>query len=64
MGKPAPQLRVGEQRGFADDVNCDIERKPADECHAVRPSELIVGTAALLPAAIKIAREMKEKKSA
>ena len=46
---------------FADDVNCDLDRKPPKTEHAVRPSEILLGTAALLPAAVKIGKEMKER---
>lgn len=38
---------------FPDDVNCDVEPRASTEASGVRPSELLIGTAALLPAAIK-----------
>ena len=46
---------------FPDDVNCDVEPVAPREEGGVRPSDLIVGTAALLPAAIKIAKEIRQK---
>ena len=46
---------------FPDGVNCDIDRKPATEEHPVRVSELLIGTAALLPAAIAIGRDVKSQ---
>jgi membrane protein len=48
-------------RPFPDDVNCDIERTPASDERAVRPSELLIGAAALLPAAVKVVREVKKQ---
>lgn len=48
-------------RVFPEGVNCDVEHKPAPEHAGVRASELIIGTAALLPAAIKIAKDIKKK---
>lgn len=48
-------------RAFDDGVNCDIEPRPATEQPRLRPSDLIIGTAALLPAAVKIAKDMKTK---
>jgi hypothetical protein len=49
-----------------DDVNCDIDRAPAPGHVAPRASDLIIGTAALAPAAIAIARKVRDglKKSA
>ena len=41
---------------FPDDVNCDLDRRLAKEAHGVRPSELIIGAAALLPVALRIRR--------
>jgi membrane protein len=51
---------------FPDGVNCDLDRVIPKEEHAVRPSELLIGAAALvpvalLPAALKVRRELKEK---
>lgn len=48
-------------RPFPDGVNCDIDRKTATEDHPVRVSELLIGTAALLPAAIKIGLDVKNQ---
>jgi hypothetical protein len=51
-------------RPFADDVNCDLDRKPlpGDE-PGLRPSELIIGAAVLLPVAVKITKELSRKVS-
>ncbi len=46
---------------FPEDVNCDLERAPRREERAVRPSDLLIGAAALLPAAIKVARDVKQR---
>lgn len=46
---------------FPDGVNCDLDREALKEESTVRPSDLIIGTAVLLPAAIKIGKEIKEK---
>ena len=52
-------------RAFPEDVNCDVEPAPRSEAgggqRAVRPSQLLIGTAALLPAAIKLARDVRQK---
>jgi membrane protein len=45
---------------FPDGVNCDIDRATPREPE-IRASDLLIGTAALLPAAIKIGREIKKK---
>ncbi len=45
---------------FPDDVNCDLDRA-APRGPKVRPSDVIIGTAALLPAAIKIGRDIRKK---
>ena len=46
---------------FADGVNCDVEpTRPARES-GIRPSDLLIGTAALLPAAMKVAKGVKHK---
>jgi membrane protein len=45
---------------FPEGVNCDVEPGPARE-NGVRPSELLIGTAALLPAAIRIAKEIRQR---
>lgn len=49
---------------FPEGVNCDIDRKRAANSHHVRVSDLIIGTAALLPAALKIGRDVKNQISA
>jgi membrane protein len=46
---------------FPNDVNCDVEPRPSKESAGLRPSELLIGTAALIPAAIKIAKEISQK---
>jgi membrane protein len=47
---------------FEGDVNCDLDRgKTPHRDERVRPSDLIIGTAVLLPAAVKVAREVKKK---
>jgi membrane protein len=46
---------------FPDDVNCDLDRQPRREEHGVRPSDLIIGAAVLLPAALKIGKEIRDK---
>jgi membrane protein len=46
---------------FADGVNCDLDRKPAAEEHGLRASDLLLGTAALLPAAIKVGRDVRKQ---
>jgi membrane protein len=48
-----------------DDVNCDIDRQPNLEAsrfrNGFRASDLIIGAAALLPAALKVGRDVKRK---
>jgi membrane protein len=47
---------------FSDSVNCDIERPSAPQpSEGLRPSTLLIGTAALLPAAVKVGLEVKRK---
>jgi membrane protein len=47
---------------FSDDVNCDVDRpKRQPEPERVRTSDLLIGTVLLLPAALKIGREMKKR---
>jgi hypothetical protein len=46
---------------FPDDVNCDLDRRAARDEHGVRPSDLIIGAAVLLPAALKIGKELRDK---
>jgi membrane protein len=45
---------------FPDDVNCDLDRILPDAEPSVRASDLIIGTAALMPAALKIVREVRD----
>ena len=46
---------------FPDGVNCDIESGQKSGHRTVRPSDILIGTAALLPAAIKIGRDVKKQ---
>ncbi len=46
---------------FPEGVNCDIESGRKPEEHAVRLSDLLIGTAVLLPAAIKVGKEVKKR---
>jgi membrane protein len=46
---------------FPDGVNCDIDRKPPVKERHLRLSDLIIGTAALLPAALKIGRDVRNQ---
>jgi len=45
---------------FADNINCDVDR-PQPKLEPVRTSDFLIGAAALLPAAIKVGRELKRK---
>ena len=45
---------------FPDELNCDLDR-PRVKPEKVKPSDLLIGTAALLPAALKIGREVRKK---
>lgn len=45
---------------FSDDENCDLDRPMPKEAHPVRPSELLIGAAVLLPAALKIGKQIAE----
>ena len=45
---------------FPDDVNCDVDR-PEPKPQVVKASDLLIGAAALLPAALKIGRDVKKK---
>ena len=51
---------------FPDDVQCDVDRAPAPPRPAPKPSDLVIGTLALVPAALAAARKMRDelKKSA
>jgi membrane protein len=46
---------------FPDNLNCDIDRGMPKKAPEVRPSELLIGAAALLPAAIKIGNGIRKK---
>jgi membrane protein len=47
---------------FPDNFNCDIDRPSrTPEREAFRTSDLLIGTAALLPAAVQIGRKVKKK---
>jgi membrane protein len=48
-------------RPFLEDVNCDLDRKPPRAGQGVRPSDLIIGAAVLLPVAVKITKEIRAK---
>ena len=49
-------------RPFPDDVNCDLDGPaPPRDGRGVRPSDLIIGAAVLAPAALKAAREIRDK---
>ena len=43
---------------FAEGENCDVDR-PAPRPQGLRPSDLLIGTALLLPAAIKVGRDVR-----
>ena len=46
---------------FPDDVNCDVDQNaPRKERDAMRASDFLIGAAALAPAAIKLAQEIRE----
>nr|MBA2257499.1 YihY/virulence factor BrkB family protein [Acidobacteriota bacterium] len=46
---------------FPDNVNCDLDQTAPTPEPSRRPSELLIGAAVLLPAAIKLGREMRKK---
>ena len=45
---------------FPDGINCEVDRRAPAQEHQVRPSDLLIGTAALLPAALEIGRRVKK----
>lgn len=48
-------------RPFSDDENCDLDRRlPSLARPGVRPSEALIGAAALLPAAFKLAKAVRK----
>jgi membrane protein len=50
---------ISEVPPFPDGINCDLDR-PQPQPEKVRLSDLLIGTAVLLPAALKIGREVKK----
>ena len=46
---------------FPDDMNCDLDRPLPKEENGVRPSELLIGAAAILPAALKLRARLKRQ---
>ena len=46
---------------YPDDINCDVDRPKPKDPETVRPSDLLIGAAVLLPAAWKIGREVKKR---
>ena len=46
---------------FAEGVNCDIDSGARTQERPVKPSDILIGTAALLPAALKVSREVKKQ---
>jgi membrane protein len=46
-----------------DDVNCDVDRVEPKPQPSLRPSDLIIGAVVLAPAAVKIAKEIRESVS-
>ena len=51
---------VPEAPPFPEGVNCDLDR-PQPQPEKVRLSDLLIGTAVLLPAALKIGRDVKKQ---
>ena len=46
---------------FPEGINCDIEKGAQGPDRTVRPSDLLIGTAALLPAALKVGLDVKKQ---
>jgi membrane protein len=46
---------------FAEGVNCDIDRPAARRKPEIRPSEVLIGAAALLPATLRIGAAIRKK---
>jgi membrane protein len=46
---------------FPEGENCDLDRAPAPERAAPKPSDLIIGTIALAPAALAAAKKVKDE---
>jgi membrane protein len=59
------RLEKGEipETAFPEGVNCDIDR-PLPRQQGIRPSEFLLGTVVLLPAVLKLGKEIKEKAAA
>jgi len=57
--------RLGGDEGeevIASAMNCDLDRpQPQPEKETLRLSDLLIGTAVLLPAALKIGRDVKKQ---
>jgi hypothetical protein len=50
---------------FPGEINCDLDRKVPRAAHpGMRASDIIIGAAALLPAAVKLGRVIREKAGA
>src|SRR5688572_6541243 len=54
------EMGIADVPPYPDDMNCDVDR-PQPRPQKVRASDLLIGTVALLPAALKIGREVKKK---
>jgi membrane protein len=54
------RAQVTDAPPYPDDVNCDLDR-PKPQPQKVKPSDILIGTVALLPAAVKIGRDVKKK---
>jgi len=48
-------------RPFPDEVNCDVDRAPAAGRPAPKTSDLVIGTLALVPAALVAARKVRDE---
>ena len=48
-------------RPYPDDVNCDVDSKPPRDDEGMRASDLIIGAAMLLPAAVKLTKKLRRK---
>ncbi len=44
-----------------DEVNCDLEHGPPSDAPPLRTSDLLIGAAVLLPAALKIGRDVRKR---
>jgi hypothetical protein len=50
---------IADVSPYPDNTNCDIERPlPKPASHGVKPSDLLIGAAALLPAMVKIGHDL------